>query len=172
MTDTKSAKAGAMILVDLIELSFARQICELVPDRDKFYEEHPRLKQPENPEDFEVFWTWERIEGAGLCFTVELELESHPSSKREEFIAVRCVGRFRIDPKTTLEALRAFAQYGAPHIIYPYLRQRMSELTLHSPLGTQLTSVVNIKRLMDQFTDAAELPGWSQFEQDDFETPD
>lgn len=102
-----------------------------------------------NVEDAES-WTME------VLFTWEIG----PSQKRPERIAVSVVGRFAISPEAEI-AVERFAQYHAPGILFPYVREAVNALSARGPFDPIRLHPTNIVALTSRMSFEKTIAGQS-----------
>lgn len=91
-------------------------------------------------------WGWASKNEFDVSLTVEL-----PSSvSRRESISAIIVGRFRIATELPSVPIESFAQFHAPAILFPYVRQQVTALTAAGPTGALLLPPMNLQSMMEQ----------------------
>ncbi|HEX8271847.1 MAG TPA: protein-export chaperone SecB [Longimicrobiaceae bacterium] len=120
-----------------------------------------------------VNWDWAVSDGREFDVFLGATIEGNEDAP--ERVNVGLVGEFVLDGNVPSVAFRTFVQMSAPAIMFPYLRQIISDLTGRGPYGAYYLPSVNVVRLMKQYDfesttganqlqeepELAELYGWS-----------
>lgn len=158
MIDRSTVERGAMGELSLLRVTFPVQRCERVYDLDHFYA--PRDEDPSDSTAGVVHWNWRKV--GQRRAEVMLWLEGLPTPDRPEYVSVRGVALFDFSEVGENEdKIRQFVQYGAPMIIFPYVRERVADVTSHGEFGPFVLPVVNVRAMMQGF-DPGNAEGYGQ----------
>lgn len=96
-----------------------------------------------------VNWDWSVSEDRQ--FDVFLGASIEGNQEAPERVNVGLVGEFVLDGSVPSMAFQTFVQTSAPAILFPYLRQIVSDLTGRGPYGPYYIPSVNVVRMMKQY---------------------
>jgi preprotein translocase subunit SecB len=96
-----------------------------------------------------VNWDWSVSKDRQ--FDVFLGADLAGNQEAPETVNVGVIGEFAIAGVATSMAVRSFVQTAAPAIMFPYLRQIISDLTGRGPYGPYYLPSVNVVRMMQRY---------------------
>lgn len=105
-------------------------------------EPSPDLPTGSDNEGVRVGWDWRVVDGRD--FEVKLEFSTEPSQARPDLVHVALVGRFSLNGQGRALDFKQFVQFAAPTILYPYLREAVSEITSRGPHGVLQLEPANL----------------------------
>lgn len=92
-------------------------------------------------------WDWRRLSEGHFEVTVQFGLD--PSVERPEEVRVTLSGRFAPEGESQEVPLESFAQFHAPAILMPFVREAVASLTTRGFFGSVLLPPINVQVLMD-----------------------
>jgi preprotein translocase subunit SecB len=115
----------------------------------EYVEPHPGLPATPTNETWSVGWDW-RVNVAGeRAFDVTLTMKLQPTQARPETLYAVVVGQFHlVGPTPPPLAFPRFVLLGAPTLLFPYIREAVSNLTMRGPLGPLLLDPINLTSAM------------------------
>jgi preprotein translocase subunit SecB len=110
--------------------------------------------------EFSVAWDW-RITGESR-FSISLGILIPATRRAPELIEVGVVGDFHVIGDTPSVDIKQFVTANGPAILFPYLRQAISQLTTNGPRGSYMLPALNILEMLkdhsyDESTGAQQL---------------
>lgn len=117
------------------------------------YQEYQLSDEDSAPEGegrkFVVNWDWRVAEDRQ--FDVFLSADLGGNKEAPETVSIGIVGEFLVQGSVPSMNFRNFVQTAAPAILFPYLRQIISELTGRGPHGPYYLPSVNVVRMMKEY---------------------
>jgi preprotein translocase subunit SecB len=100
-----------------------------------------------------IGWDWAWL--ARNVFDVNLTINISPSSLRPENISLTAIGRFSIRGEATSVSVEQFAQFSAPAILMPYVRQHITALTSAGQVSPLVLPPLNVQAMMKRMNPKA-----------------
>lgn len=99
--------------------------------------------------EFGVAWDWTL--GDGDKFSIALGVMIEPNNEAPERVEVGVVGEFAYGNATSV-TLRDFVKGNGPAILFPYIRQLVTQLTTAGPVGAFYLPPINMLALLNQYS--------------------
>lgn len=100
--------------------------------------------------EFAVAWDWRLSDDDPNEFSIAIGITVQPNAEAPERVEARVVGDF-LSSGVTSVSLESFVKGNGPAILFPYVRQLITQLTSSGPIGAFYLPAVNMLEVLKTY---------------------